>query len=120
MKAILLGVATIVVLTGAITSYADPVAHDARTLSVSYGDLNVASKEGANTLYTRLEYAARKVCAADDLRRLGAAKEARDCRASAIDRAVNDIGSANLTALHRSESAPVELASANRASSATR
>lgn len=117
MKAIFLGVATIVALAGTVSSYAEPAAQDARSLSVSYGDLNVASKDGAYTLYSRLEYAARKVCAVDDLRRIGAAKEARDCRAAAVDRAVNDIGSANLTALHRSEAAPVELASAAKASS---
>ena len=65
----------------------------AASLTVSYGDLNLASEQGANALYARVTAAARQVCGAEglDIRDLQAYAAARACESQAISRAVHDV-----------------------------
>jgi UrcA family protein len=72
------------------------------TLTVAYGDLNLASDQGNNALYARISAAARQVCAADrvDIRDLGRYAQARSCEAQAIAQAVQAVHSPRLAALY--------------------
>ncbi|HXO63671.1 MAG TPA: UrcA family protein [Steroidobacteraceae bacterium] len=81
----------------AATSTADDSA-DVRTMRVSYGDLNLATEQGSRALHTRLESAARAVCAPEDGRNLAEVAAARACEARAIAQAVKDVHSPMLAA----------------------
>jgi len=65
----------------------------APSVAVPYGDLNLTTERGADTLYARLTAAARQVCAADgvDIRNLQAYAAARACESQAIARAVHEV-----------------------------
>jgi UrcA family protein len=67
---------------------------------VRYGDLNLASAEGARALHRRIVNAARRVCGGDSARELRLQREAAQCRKLAIARAVRDVGNAPLAAAH--------------------
>jgi UrcA family protein len=79
---------------------------NAATLTVAYGDLNLASDQGNSALYARITAAARQVCAADrvDIRDLGRYAEARSCEARAIAQAVQAVHSPRLAALYNARS----------------
>jgi len=71
--------------------------------TVRFDDLNLAGKAGAETLYKRLELAARRVCGA---RETGSVflHDTRDwerCQADALQRAVARIDNIHLTAVHQ-------------------
>ena len=65
----------------------------ARTATVPYGDLNLATEGGATLLYARLSAAARSVCGVDraDSRNLQEYFAARSCMTQAIAAAVQDV-----------------------------
>jgi UrcA family protein len=67
---------------------------------VPYGDLNLDTERGAAALQRRLEAAADAVCGRPDPRDLRLAAKARDCRRTAIARAVEDVGSPRLAERH--------------------
>jgi UrcA family protein len=70
-------------------------------LEVEYGDLDLTNAEGVQALHRRLKAAAERVCPRDDGRvNVEQKAAARECRKQALDRAVRDIGSAELAALH--------------------
>jgi len=73
---------------------------EVRSLTVNFADLDLASAEGAQTLYGRLKTAARRVCGKADLRDLRAVEDVKGCRAEALDSAVTRIDHPRLTALH--------------------
>ena len=90
------------VLAGAagIANAATPAPVDAvPSVAVSYSDLNIASAEGARTLYTRIAAAARQVCPLADARDAEQVVSTHACRDAAIARAVHDINSPQLAAL---------------------
>ena len=95
--------ATLVVTSAA---QAAPVV-EARSVKVSYGDLNLASDDGAQLLYGRIVSAARQVCEADrlDNRDLRAVSLEQRCEAQAIAAAVSAVNSPRLAALHGSHTA---------------
>jgi UrcA family protein len=68
---------------------------------VPYGDLNLASEHGANTLYARVAAAARQVCAPDgfEIRNLQAYAAQRSCVSQAIANAVRDVHSTQLATI---------------------
>lgn len=71
---------------------------------VRFGDLNLATNEGAQTLYQRIKLAARQVCdGADD--RFGHS-EYRKCMNKAVDDAVAKVNRPTLQALHQSHKSP--------------
>jgi UrcA family protein len=73
---------------------------DVPTVVVRYGDLDLSTQEGAQTLYKRISSAARQVCPAGDPRVLARFDYSRNCRAAAIARAVSNVHSSRLAALH--------------------
>jgi len=87
-------------LLGAAGAYA--VGPDsAPSVRVGYGDLNLASAQGASTLHARLAAAARTVCAADgvDIRNLREYAAVRSCEMQAIANAEHDVQSPKAVSL---------------------
>ena len=80
---------------------------EARSVKVSYGDLNLASDAGAQVLYGRIVSAAREVCEAGrlDNRDLRAVSIERRCEAQAIAAAVSSVNNPRVAALHESHTA---------------
>jgi len=76
------------------------VSDDVPTTRVSYGDLNLATEQGTQRLYERIVAAARQVCPEADPRDLSRFVRSRACRAQAIERAVNEVGSPRLAAVY--------------------
>jgi UrcA family protein len=71
----------------------------APSVTVAYGDLDLASEQGASTLRARLESAAHKVCdQGRESRELWAYAAARACEAQAVANAVREVDSAKLAA----------------------
>jgi UrcA family protein len=66
------------------------------TKTVKFADLDIATADGAQTLYDRIVVAARSVC------RDAESKVVRECRTRAIADAVKGVGSPLLSAAHRS------------------
>lgn len=80
------------------------ITNEVPTVVVRYGDLNLATESGARKLYHRLSVAAQAVCPVEDARQLAALDSNRTCRANAIARAVHQINSPQLAALHADHS----------------
>jgi UrcA family protein len=75
---------------------APPRVGSVATKTVKFADLDIATADGAQTLYERIAMAARSVCRDAD------SKVVRECRARAIADAVKGVGSPLLSAAHRS------------------
>lgn len=69
---------------------------DVLSLTVRYGDLDLATDQGARVLYRRLTGAANLVCPTANHADLGSSMRAARCRATAIDAAVKKINNAHL------------------------
>jgi UrcA family protein len=65
---------------------------------VKYGDLDIATHDGARILYRRIVAAARRVCVAPESRDLQAMTAAYACREAAVAAAVRQVDSAKLAA----------------------
>ena len=76
------------------------ISNEVPSVTVRYGDLNLATEAGAHKLYQRLSAAAQEVCPSEDQRSLALFAYNRTCRANAIARAVHQINSPQLAALH--------------------
>jgi UrcA family protein len=74
----------------------------APTVKVGYGDLNLGTEQGNNTLYARIVSAARQVCNVEDvdIRDLQGFVAAQACEANAIAQAVKSVPSPQLAALY--------------------
>jgi len=72
------------------------------SVKVAYGDLNLASDQGANALYGRIVYAAHEVCKADqvDIRDLAAFAQTQSCERQAIAHAVDAVHSPRLASAY--------------------
>jgi UrcA family protein len=93
-RRITVGGLTAALLLGAAAAFAaGPDA--APSVRVAYGDLNLASAQGASTFHARVAAAARSVCGADnlDIRNLQEYATARSCETRAIANAVRDVHS---------------------------
>ena len=73
---------------------------DVPSMVVAYGDLDLSTAEGTRTLYKRISTAARQVCPFEDSRDLARLALSHACREQAIARAVHDVNSPRLAALH--------------------
>ena len=73
---------------------------DVPTVVVRYGDLDLSTQEGVQTLYKRISSAARQVCPSADPRMLASLDYSHACRAAAVARAVSQVHSSQLAALH--------------------
>jgi UrcA family protein len=88
------------ILTVGTSMAATPGDGDVPQIAVHYGDLNLATDEGAARLHGRIRAAAKLVCPDADSRDLYAVSQARECQAQAIRRAVNDVKSERLSAIY--------------------
>jgi UrcA family protein len=70
------------------------------SVTVPFGDLNLGSSQGVNTLYARIAAAAHEVCAPQgvDMRDLQAYAAERACVSQAIANAVRDVHSTKVAA----------------------
>jgi UrcA family protein len=77
-------------------------------VTVHYGDLNLANRDGTNALYARIVRAAERVCPHAD-QRLGAKLATQRCVQGAVDAAVHLVNHSALTQLHAGRTAPATL-----------
>jgi len=92
-----LTLSTLVLLGWSATTLAAPIrVDDVATKVVRFKDLDLSTAVGAETLYERIVAAARMVCHG------ALSTEVRDCRARAVEEAVNAVGSPLLSSVHRS------------------
>ena len=93
----------IVALAGMLASAALTAGQksDVPVLAVDYSDLDLTTAKGVQALHRRLTTAVKRVCPRTDVV-LNALDRvaARECQKQALDRAVNEIGNADLAALH--------------------
>jgi UrcA family protein len=75
---------------------------DARTMSVTYRDLNLSTLAGANSLYQRIRGAARVVCSQPEYG-LRSQRLYKDCYTDAISGAVAAVNNPNLTAVYHGQ-----------------
>jgi len=75
-------------------------------LKVNYGDLDLGTEQGVRALHRRLTAAAERVCPRTDGRVSAQDRAAaHECRKQALDGAVDQIGNADLAALHAATTA---------------
>jgi UrcA family protein len=72
-----------------------------RTVAIRFEDLNLQTDAGNARLLSRLHQAAEKVCGDEDTRLLSVRSAVRECKREAIARAVEQVGSVRLAALHK-------------------
>ena len=73
---------------------------DSRSHAVHYSRSDLATEQGAATLYARLDSTARAVCGAKS-RVLSELAQWQQCHDQALDRAVADVNDTRLSALHK-------------------
>ena len=83
---------------------ATPSDGDVPQVVVHYGDLNLATVEGATRLHQRIVAAAKSVCPGADRRDLAVSSQARECQADAVRRAVSEVNNVRLSAIHAAKS----------------
>jgi UrcA family protein len=86
---------------------------DAPAVRVSYAELDLTKDAGVERLYTRLKHAAEQVCGSADNRDLATLRHQERCTQRALDRAVEDVHSARLTARHKGAVAGEQYARVN-------
>jgi UrcA family protein len=82
-------------------SFAAP-ADDVPSIAVRYDDLNLATTDGANTLYRRISNAARQVCPDPFSRDLAVVTASERCQAEAVNRAVREVNNPQLAMVYAS------------------
>jgi len=92
--------ASCILVVGSSMTHAAPAARDVPSVAVQYGDLNLATEEGAHRLYGRIATAAHKVCERQNSRDLQTFAATKTCESAAIARAVNDVHSPGLAATY--------------------
>jgi UrcA family protein len=93
----LAGIAALFV--GAATANEQP--SQAPSVVVNYADLAIAHPDGASRLYQRIVSAAESVCPAAEPRQLGPFQQHVACTVRAVQRAIQQIGSPQLTRIYR-------------------
>lgn len=85
-----------------VTGRAAPSDATVRSQVVSYRDLDISNYDGARTLLTRIDGAAKTVCRPDaDIRNLGDNTDYRDCMYDAVSRAVSDVDAPTVSDLYQ-------------------
>lgn len=79
-------------------------ANGVRSVVVRYNDLDLSREQGSQAAYARLRSAARRVCGSVDPRDAAARLAWRTCYQTALDKAVAQLDSAQVTALHATAS----------------
>lgn len=106
-KALVLGAVGLLVALSGQAAERVMLGTDAASVTVSYGDLNLASTAGVRTLYARLGAAARTVCGVEP-RTVELRQHAnfQSCYDQALDKAVRKVDSTRLYALHQERASP--------------
>ncbi len=73
---------------------------DVRTTTVKYGDLDVATSQGAASLYNRIRFASEAVCSPSDRNDLASMSRSQKCVQQAIAGAVAKVNQPALSALY--------------------
>ena len=100
---------TTIILTSALVAgaqiahAADPAEATLRHVKVQFSDLDLASVDGATTLYHRLQSAAEGVCAEHGTRDVKSASRVKTCISAAISAAVVDVNRPSLTTYYRAK-----------------
>lgn len=98
------GFAALCLTIGAQQASAEAEFEDFRSITVSYSDLDLTKQAGIETLYSRINWAARAACGPTSLHKydtfLSPRKAWRECVDRAIANAVAEIDEPRLTALH--------------------
>jgi UrcA family protein len=102
-KSITAALAAVLGLLGSAQVLAD---EPAKSIKVSYADLDLSTQAGATTLYTRIRGAARQVCGDEGSTYTDHAIW-RGCFKRAVGDAVTKVNSPRLTALHQGKSPAV-------------
>ena len=84
----------------ACETHASASASDVPAITVGYGDLNLATREGNRVLLRRIVTAAAKVCPAIPASGPRLTSRVSSCREEAIARAVSDTKNAQLVEMH--------------------
>jgi UrcA family protein len=82
------------------TASATTPAADVPSATVRFGDLNLATEQGARTLYRRIAMVAKQVCPDGGSRDLSRLAHAQACQKQAIERAVREVNSPHLAAAY--------------------
>jgi UrcA family protein len=85
--------------SGAMSSPARAYEETPISKVVRFGDLDLTKPEGAQVLYRRIQAAAQQVCAQPTSRMLETVRVEQFCTRNAIDNAVRQVNSEQLTAL---------------------
>ncbi|MGH8236598.1 MAG: UrcA family protein [Steroidobacteraceae bacterium] len=97
------GIAALAVCT-CLVSYSASAEPRVKSEPVSFADLDLSKPAGAQTLYKRIQAAARRVCGpADRYTHLTPSKVFRECYETAIADAVAQVDRPSLTALHKEQ-----------------
>jgi UrcA family protein len=101
-------------LLGPLTAQSAPtvttVGADVATRVVRFGDLNLENHAGVVVLYSRIKFAAEEVCRPVVFRTSDTSLRLQRCTEGAIERAVRDVGSPQLTSFHMSKTHTVTTA----------
>lgn len=76
---------------------------EAPSVQVSYADLDLSKPAGAETLYRRIEGAARSVCGPRHSRNLNQVQAFRTCYKNAIEDALQQVNESLVFAVHRNK-----------------
>lgn len=88
-------------LLGGVSAQAGETSSTGRQISVSYADLDISHRAGAEALLQRIEVAASQVCGGQpDIRDLHQLAFYRACKKDAMDGAVASIGSPMVASLY--------------------
>ena len=88
------------VISGAAMAGTNAPTDEARSVRVSYADLDLNKEPDAARLYARLRHAAEVVCDIGGTRDLGAVVQHQACFEKALGEAVAAVGSAKVTSRH--------------------
>ena len=96
-------VATVAVIAFSLPAIASADELAGRSEKVTYSDLNVEKEAGAQSLYRRIQQAAKRVCGVESIRTVRGARieaEQRSCYHESLNQAVAEVGSETLNAIH--------------------
>jgi UrcA family protein len=108
MKMMLIALAPLLILIPTIAQ-AEPIS--SRQVAISTSGFDLTTTDGASSLLRKIHHAAERGCRED----ANWDRWSRDfdrCRADTVNAAVAKIGAPTVTALHRGESAPTQVAAA--------
>ncbi|MDH3990249.1 MAG: UrcA family protein [Gammaproteobacteria bacterium] len=97
-------VATVAVIAFSLPAIASADELAGRSEKVTYSDLNVEKEAGAQSLYRRIQQAAKRVCGVESLKVAGNLRQLsqqQNCYRDALDATVAKIDNAALTELHK-------------------